>query len=106
MSQNKKRTLIFTDGASSGNPGPGGWGAILLKPDNTVTEIGGGEAHTTNNRMELSAAAQALEFLSKSEFWQGYPNIEIYTDSTYVIYGMTKWAHAWKRKGWMTSNQT
>jgi ribonuclease HI len=92
-------TLIFTDGACSGNPGPGGWGAIVLTADYKVTELGGGEDVTTNNRMELTGAIRALEFA------KGTANpIWLYTDSTYVIRGITQWILGWQKKGWISAN--
>ena len=87
---------IFTDGACSGNPGPGGWGAILKFGD-TEKELKGGEAHTTNNRMELMAAISALEALTRSV------RVHLYTDSTYVRNGITKWVLGWERNGWKTA---
>ncbi len=91
----------FTDGACSGNPGPGGWGALLQAKDGeTVTkerELSGGEAMTTNNRMELLAAINALEALSKPS------RLTVITDSAYVKGGITEWMAGWKRKGWKTS---
>jgi len=91
---------IYTDGACSGNPGPGGWGVVVYLADGTVHEIGGGDRQTTNNRMEMQAAIAALEFLVASE--QKEP-ITLYTDSQYVINGITKWIHGWKKKGWIAS---
>ena len=95
--------FAYTDGACSGNPGPGGWGVLLqAKEGDTVVkerELSGGEAETTNNRMELLAAITALETLSK-----GAP-ITIITDSAYVKNGVTGWIHGWKRNGWKTSNK-
>ena len=87
---------IFTDGACRGNPGPGGWG-VLLKSGGHEKEMWGGEADTTNNRMELLAAISALEALSRPA------DITIVTDSAYVKNGVTEWIHAWKRKGWRTA---
>lgn len=87
---------IFTDGACSGNPGPGGWGAILRWRGHEK-ELSGGESPTTNNRMELMAAIQALESLKRP-----LP-VVLYTDSTYVRDGITKWIHGWKRNGWKTA---
>ena len=87
---------IFTDGACSGNPGPGGWGAILRWRE-TEKELSGGEASTTNNRMELMAAICALETLKRPSA------CVLYTDSTYVRDGITKWIHGWKRNGWKTA---
>ena len=89
--------LIFTDGACSGNPGPGGWGAILIH-GKTEKDISGGELATTNNRMELMAAIQALEALKKP------CKVELHTDSTYVMKGISEWIHAWKRRGWKTAD--
>ena len=89
--------LIFTDGACSGNPGPGGWGAILISGESRK-EICGGEPGTTNNRMELMAAIQALEALKKP------CRVELHTDSTYVMKGISEWIHSWKRRGWRTAD--
>ena len=94
----RPRVDIFTDGACSGNPGPGGWGAILKFGD-TEKELNGGEAHTTNNRMELMAAISALEALKKSCI------VDLTTDSQYVRQGITGWIHGWKRNGWRTSDK-
>ena len=90
------RVVIFTDGACSGNPGPGGWGAILRAGDHEK-ELSGGEDETTNNRMELMAAISALEELKAPS------QVELYTDSTYVKDGITKWIHNWERNGWKTA---
>lgn len=87
---------IFTDGACSGNPGPGGWGAILRWRGHEK-ELSGGEPDTTNNRMELMAAIQSLESLKRAS------RVDIHTDSTYVRDGITKWIHGWKRNGWKTA---
>lgn len=91
-------TIIFCDGATKGNPGPGGWGAIVVTPDCRVTELGGAAAHTTNNRMELTAAIKALEFVQRVD-----GPLAIYTDSTYVIKGIREWIWAWRRRGWKTA---
>jgi len=88
--------VIYTDGACSGNPGPGGWGA-LLSWNGHEKELFGGERDTTNNRMELMAAIKALESLKRTG------PIALYTDSTYVCDGITKWIHGWKRNGWRTA---
>jgi len=90
---------IYTDGSSRGNPGPGGWGVILAH-DDKVIELGGGEKHTTNNRMELTACIRALEF---SIFNFQFSKIEINTDSEYVMKGITLWIHNWQKKGWRTT---
>ncbi len=87
---------IWTDGACSGNPGPGGWG-VLLKSGDKTRELCGGETETTNNRMELQAAIEALNALKKPS------SVRLHTDSTYVKDGLTKWIHGWKRNGWKTA---
>jgi len=87
---------IYTDGACSGNPGPGGWGAVLTYRGREK-EICGGEPATTNNRMELMAAIQALETLTRAT------TVHLYTDSVYVRSGITSWLASWKRNGWLTS---
>ena len=92
--------IIFTDGASKGNPGPGGWGALVVV-DKNVKELGGREEHTTNNRMELRGAFEALTFACS----QKEMPIKIYTDSSYVINGATKWSQGWKARGWMTKEK-
>lgn len=90
---------IYTDGACSGNPGPGGWGAVLRYGEHQK-ELRGGEASgTTNNRMELTAAIMALESLTRPA------SIRLHTDSTYVRNGIMSWMHAWKRNGWLTSQR-
>ncbi len=94
----KPQVTIFTDGACSGNPGPGGWGAILVSGPHRK-EINGGEAVTTNNRMELMAAISALEALKKPS------KVELWTDSNYVKDGISKWIHGWKRNGWKTADK-
>ncbi len=97
------RIIAYTDGACSGNPGPGGWGVVLqaLRGDAIAKErtLQGGEAETTNNRMELMAAISALETLERAT------EITIVTDSAYVKDGVTTWIHGWKRNGWMTSGK-
>lgn len=94
----KPSVEIFTDGACSGNPGPGGWGAILRSAGRTK-EIHGGEAHTTNNRMELMAAIEALRALKKP------CHVILTTDSVYVRDGITKWMFNWQRNGWKTADK-
>lgn len=89
---------IYTDGACKGNPGPGGWGA-LLRYKGIEKKLYGGEAHTTNNRMELTAAIQALLALKKAS------EVDIYTDSQYLRQGMTEWLAQWKKKGWRNSKK-
>ena len=95
--------FAYTDGACSGNPGPGGWGALLIARKDgrilKVRELSGGEAETTNNRMELTAAAEALEAFDRSA------EIIVVTDSSYVRDGVTQWIHGWKRNGWKTADK-
>lgn len=88
--------VIYTDGACSGNPGPGGWGA-LLKYQGKTKELCGGEAETTNNRMELTAAVMSINSLKRRS------TVELHTDSTYVKDGITKWMIGWKKNGWKTA---
>ena len=89
---------IFTDGACSGNPGPGGWGAVL-RYGTVEKELSGGEAATTNNRMEMMAAIMALEALKRPS------KVALYTDSNYLRDGIMKWIHGWKRNGWKTAGK-
>jgi ribonuclease HI len=89
---------VFTDGACKGNPGQGGWGALIIEND-TEREIYGGESNTTNNRMELMAVIKALELLKEQK------NITVFTDSTYVQKGISEWIINWKRNGWKSSNK-
>ena len=91
-----KRVEVFTDGACSGNPGPGGWAAILIFRG-AERELSGGEALTTNNRMEMTAVIQALGALTRPS------KVILHTDSTYVMKGITEWIHGWKRKNWRTA---
>jgi ribonuclease HI len=93
-----ERVTIHTDGACSGNPGPGGWGAILQWGDHS-RELKGGEAHTTNKRMELMAAIVSLETLKRA------CTIDLHTDSQYLRNGITQWIHSWKRNGWRTADK-
>ena len=87
---------LFTDGACSGNPGPGGWG-VLMQWRGEEKELNGGERETTNNRMEMMAAIRGLEALKRSA------TVRIHTDSTYLRDGITKWIHGWKKNGWKTA---
>ncbi|HWA17473.1 MAG TPA: ribonuclease HI [Devosia sp.] len=91
-----ERVIIHTDGACSGNPGPGGWGAVL-QYNGTVKELKGGSALTTNNQMELTAAIEALNALKRP------CDVELHTDSNYVKDGLTSWIHGWKKNGWRTA---
>ena len=92
------QVVIYSDGACSGNPGPGGWGAVMISGEH-VRDICGGEPATTNNRMELMAAIQALEALKKP------CKVELHTDSTYVMKGISEWIHGWKKRGWLTADR-
>ena len=98
-SADPNQIVVFTDGAAKGNPGPGGWGVVIVTPDGEVTELGGRAAGTTtNNRMELTAAIEALSAL------RGTPGpLAIYTDSTYVIEGIRAWIFGWRKRGWKTA---
>lgn len=96
MSTSRPEVLIYTDGACKGNPGPGGWGA-WLRSGSHAKELSGGENPTTNQRMELTAAIQALRAL------KGPSDVVLYTDSTYVLKGITSWINGWKRNGWLNS---
>ena len=98
MSDPPTKVVMFTDGACSGNPGPGGWGVILVSGAHR-RELTGGEATTTNNRMELLAAINGLEALKKPS------RVELHTDSMYLRDGITKWIHGWKRNGWRTADK-
>ena len=93
-----QRVEIYTDGACRGNPGPGGWGALLLAGKHRKT-LHGGEPETTNNRMELMAAIEALNAL------KGPRKVVLHTDSKYVMHGITEWMDNWKKRGWKTSNK-
>jgi ribonuclease HI len=94
----EENVVIHTDGACSGNPGPGGWGAILQWGERT-RELKGSEAHTTNNRMELMGAISALEALKRPV------TVDLHTDSQYMRDGITKWINGWKRNGWKTADK-
>ncbi len=95
-----KKILIFCDGACSGNPGPGGFGAVIVYPEGKIQEIGGGHPQTTNNRMELAGAIQSLQKIKdrKDDVW-------MITDSTYVIRGITQWIWGWQKNGWLTGEK-
>ena len=92
------QVTIYTDGACSGNPGPGGWG-VLLRFGRLEKELSGGEMETTNNRMELTAAIEALKALNRP------CQVQFYTDSEYLRKGITEWIRAWKRRGWKTAGK-
>lgn len=90
---------VFTDGSSKGNPGRGGWGAIIAT-ENDVIELGGREKHTTNNRMELTACIKALQEIKSSKLGK---EVTLFSDSTYVVRGITEWIYVWQKKGWKTA---
>ena len=94
----EKVVEIYADGACKGNPGPGGWG-VILRSGSHERELHGGEAQTTNNRMELTAVIQGLRAL------KGPSEVRVYTDSQYVQKGISEWIHAWKRRGWRTADR-
>jgi len=94
-----KNVIIYCDGACSGNPGPGGWGSLVVTSD-LVAELGGGASATTNNRMEMTAALAALAYCVKNYSADDIKNIQVFTDSVYVIRGITQWIFGWKKRGW------
>jgi ribonuclease HI len=108
--------VIYTDGASKGNPGPGGWGAVVsyqkpssgekgIKNQEWVTEIGGHEEHTTNNRMELTAAIEVFKYIDSLSKVIIHGSVLVYTDSEYLMKGITQWIHSWQEKGWKTAGK-
>lgn len=100
MSESSLVHRVWVDGACSGNPGPGGWAALIVMPLGEVVELGGFEGRTTNNRMELMAAISALRALSR------YPGqVRVKSDSEYVVIGITKWLPGWRRRGWMRKDK-
>ncbi len=100
----QNKIIIFTDGASKGNPGPGGYGAIVILPEGEALELGGGEKHTTNNRMELMGALSALEEIGQRRM-PADEEVEVYTDSKYLIGGVTGWIYGWQKNGWKTKEK-
>lgn len=95
--ENEKSYIVFADGACSGNPGPGGWGAIVYSPLGTIKELGGGANQTTNNKMELTATIESLKIIKPQS------QVIIFTDSSYVLNGITKWIWGWLRNNWKSS---
>ena len=91
------KIMVYTDGACSGNPGIGGWGAVILIEDTKSVHLHGGSDHTTNNQMELTAAIEALKYFSESS------TLNFFTDSKYVKEGIESWVHNWKKNGWKTT---
>jgi ribonuclease HI len=103
MKIKKNEIIIYTDGSSLGNPGPGGWGAVVLFPENKVMELGGREKESTNNRMEMTAAIESLREVSKRK--PAVKKILIHTDSSYLLNGITMWVYVWEKNNWLTKAQ-
>jgi len=99
----KNEIIIYTDGSSLGNPGPGGWGAVLLFPDTKVVELGGREKESTNNRMEMTAAIEALKKIQTKRVEAN--KIIVHTDSSYLLNGITMWIYAWVKNNWQTKTK-
>ena len=99
----KDEIIIYTDGSSLGNPGPGGWGAVILFPDGKVIELGGREKESTNNRMEMTGAISALREISDKK--PSIKKILIHTDSSYLLNGITMWVYAWQKNNWLTKTK-
>lgn len=101
--ENIEPVIVYTDGGCSGNPGPGGWGIVVIA-DGVAKQLSGGEKFTTNNKMELSAAIAALSVIKNTPSFQGRP-VTVNIDSQYVKNGITVWIHGWKKKGWLTADK-
>lgn len=103
-----KKIQIYTDGSSLGNPGPGGWGVLIIKNEElgikNDIEIGGGEKNTTNNRMELQAVIEALKYSARQDLAE-YKEVTIFADSNYVLNGINSWIYNWEKNGWRTANK-
>ena len=97
-----KKIEIYTDGSSLGNPGPGGWGAVITEGGKIIKEIGGFDKNTTNNKMELTAVIEAVLYIHKHHKTD---IVTIFADSTYVLTGITSWIHNWEKNGWRTANK-
>ena len=97
-----KKIEIFTDGSSLGNPGRGGWGAVITENDKVIAELGGYDKETTNNRMELMGAIEAIKYIAKKHKTD---EVVIHTDSAYVLGGVTTWIHNWEKNNWRTANK-
>lgn len=97
-----KKIEIYTDGSSLGNPGPGGWGTVVVINEKITEELGGYDKDTTNNRMEIQAAIEALKYINKKH---KDDHVTIHADSAYVLGGVTTWIHGWERNGWRTANK-
>ena len=101
MNTARDAIIVYTDGGCSGNPGPGGWACVVIA-DGEARELSGGEVHTTNNKMELTAAINALAAVHNTVRFAGRP-VTLYSDSQYVRNGITAWIHGWKKNGWKTA---
>ena len=101
MHTDRQAITVYTDGGCHGNPGPGGWACVVIA-DGEARELSGGDAHTTNNKMELTAAINALAAIRNTAHFAGRP-ITLYSDSQYVKNGITTWIHGWKKNGWQTA---
>lgn len=97
-----KKIEIYTDGSSLGNPGPGGWGTVVVENEKIVFELGGFDKNTTNNKMEIKAVIEALRYVNKN--YKGL-EVSIVADSNYVLLGITEWIHNWQRNGWKTAGK-
>lgn len=97
-----KNIEIYTDGSSLGNPGPGGWGVVVVEKEKIIEELGGCDKDTTNNRMELEAAIEAIKYINKKH---KESTVTIHADSTYVLNGVTNWIFGWEKNGWRTANK-
>lgn len=97
-----KKLEIYTDGSSLGNPGPGGWGVVFIENEKIIKELGGYDKDTTNNRMELRAAIEALKYIIKNH---KKDSVTIFADSNYVLSGITLWIYNWEKNGWRTANK-
>jgi ribonuclease HI len=97
-----KKIEIYTDGSSLGNPGPGGWGMVVVEDNKIIKEQGGHDKDTTNNRMELMAVIESLKYIIKNH---KKDNVTIFADSSYVLLGITSWIHNWEKNGWRTVNK-
>jgi len=102
---NSKKIEIYTDGSSLGNPGPGGWGTVIIVGDKIEKELGGFEKDTTNNRMEIQAVIEALKYIVKNQKTIDKNIITINADSAYVLGGVTTWIKNWEKNGWKTANK-
>ena len=100
----QNEVIIYTDGGCSGNPGPGGWAYVIQSDSHDTINNSGGDSYTTNNKMELSAVINSLQYILST--YQQLPQIKLFTDSQYVKQGITTWIHNWKRNGWRTASKS